>query len=187
MFADIYFWCLFLTELFLSSFTDLRSTACCSSRCPKLFHTKPQNTGHHPPDVGQAFGAKWHSDWIPAQVLFMWVEVLLVHLDHLASSPRQKVLTANTQEGQNTKLGQCSSPVMILIGTVCSPVVAVNGTRAGRPKLETFYPNVTEFNLRLPNRSTRYKLELAAINRVGSGEALVEELPHFTNEGLCSF
>lgn len=65
-------------------------------------------------------------------------------------------------------------------------VPAVNGSRTGRPKLETFYPNVTEFNLWLPNRSTRYKLELSALTRVGSGEVLVEELPHFTNEGFRS-
>lgn len=66
-------------------------------------------------------------------------------------------------------------------------VPAVNGSRTGRPKLETFYPNVTEFNLWLPSRSTRYKLELSALTRVGSGEVLVEELPHFTNEGFCPF
>ncbi|XP_075869311.1 neurofascin homolog (chicken) a isoform X9 [Nelusetta ayraudi] len=74
-----------------------------------------------------------------------------------------------------------SEPNGILIGYQLK-YYSLNGSRTGRPKLETFYPNVTEFNLWLPSRSTRYKLELSALTRVGSGEVLVEELPHFTNE-----
>ncbi|XP_074529042.1 neurofascin homolog (chicken) a isoform X17 [Halichoeres trimaculatus] len=58
----------------------------------------------------------------------------------------------------------------------------VNGSRAGRPQLETFYPNVTEFTIRLPDRSTRYRFYLSALTQVGSGEVFAEESPHFANE-----
>ncbi|XP_059185771.1 neurofascin homolog (chicken) a isoform X3 [Centropristis striata] len=59
---------------------------------------------------------------------------------------------------------------------------AVNGSRVGRPHLETFLPNVTEFTLRLPDRSTRYKFYLSALSQVGKGEVYAEESPHFANE-----
>ncbi|XP_055016120.1 neurofascin homolog (chicken) a isoform X2 [Boleophthalmus pectinirostris] len=58
----------------------------------------------------------------------------------------------------------------------------VNGSRGGRPLVETFPPNVTEFVLRLPERGTRYKLFLSARTQVGSGEVIAEEAPLFTNE-----
>ncbi|XP_039654946.1 neurofascin homolog (chicken) a isoform X26 [Perca fluviatilis] len=58
----------------------------------------------------------------------------------------------------------------------------VNGSRVGHPKLETFSPNVTEFTLRLPDRSTRYKFYLSALTQVGAGEVFAEESPHFANE-----
>ncbi|XP_065811485.1 neurofascin isoform X3 [Labrus bergylta] len=58
----------------------------------------------------------------------------------------------------------------------------VNGSRAGRPQLETFFPNVTEFTLRLPDRSTRYRFYLSALTQVGAGEVFAEESPHFANE-----
>ncbi|KAI4826877.1 hypothetical protein KUCAC02_030307 [Chaenocephalus aceratus] len=54
--------------------------------------------------------------------------------------------------------------------------------RVGRHQLETFLPNVTEFSLRLPDRSTRYKFFLSALTQVGAGEVFAEESPHFTNE-----
>lgn len=53
----------------------------------------------------------------------------------------------------------------------------------GRPQLETLLPNVTEFTLRLPDRSTRYKFYLSALTQVGAGEVFAEESPHFANEG----
>ena len=62
-------------------------------------------------------------------------------------------------------------------------VCVVNASRVGRPQLETFLPNVTEFSLRLPDRSTRYKFFLSALTQVGAGEVFAEESPHFTNEG----
>uniref|UniRef100_A0A672IQW0 Neurofascin homolog (chicken) a n=1 Tax=Salarias fasciatus TaxID=181472 RepID=A0A672IQW0_SALFA len=61
----------------------------------------------------------------------------------------------------------------------------VNGSRLGRPQLETFLPNVTDFAMRLSGRSTRYKFFLSALTQVGAGESIAEELPHFANEGEC--
>ncbi|XP_071351347.1 neurofascin homolog (chicken) a isoform X3 [Trachinotus anak] len=58
----------------------------------------------------------------------------------------------------------------------------INGSRIGRPQLETFPPNATDFSLRLPDRSTRYKFYLSALTQVGSGEVFAEESPHFANE-----
>ncbi|XP_061639734.1 neurofascin homolog (chicken) a isoform X19 [Phyllopteryx taeniolatus] len=58
----------------------------------------------------------------------------------------------------------------------------VNGSRQGRPRLETFLPNVTEFTLRLPDRSTRYNFYLSALTQVGAGEIFAEESPFFANE-----
>ncbi|XP_061543001.1 neurofascin homolog (chicken) a isoform X18 [Phycodurus eques] len=57
-----------------------------------------------------------------------------------------------------------------------------NGSRQGRPRLETFLPNVTEFTLRLPDRSTRYNFYLSALTQVGAGEIFAEESPFFANE-----
>ena len=62
-------------------------------------------------------------------------------------------------------------------------VCVVNGSKAGRATLETFLPNVTDFTLRLPDRSTRYRFHLSALSQVGAGEVFLEESPHFTNEG----
>ncbi|XP_019723205.1 neurofascin homolog (chicken) a isoform X13 [Hippocampus comes] len=59
---------------------------------------------------------------------------------------------------------------------------AANGSREGRPHLETFLPNVTEFTLRLPDRSTRYNFYLSALTAVGAGEVILEESPFFANE-----
>ncbi|KAG7229511.1 hypothetical protein INR49_031935 [Caranx melampygus] len=61
----------------------------------------------------------------------------------------------------------------------------VNGSRMGQQQVETFPPNVTDFTLRLPNRSVRYKFSLSALTQVGAGEVFSEESPHFTNEGEC--
>lgn len=47
----------------------------------------------------------------------------------------------------------------------------------------SFFPNETEYTMRLPDRFTRYKFSLSARTQVGSGEAYAEESPHFANEG----
>ncbi|KAL3977589.1 synapse differentiation-inducing protein 1 [Sarotherodon galilaeus] len=58
----------------------------------------------------------------------------------------------------------------------------VNGSKVGPFQLETFFPNVTEFFLLVPDRSSRYKFFLSALTQVGKGEDYAEESPHFTNE-----
>lgn len=67
----------------------------------------------------------------------------------------------------------------------CLWLCVVNGSHGGRPVLETFLPNMTEFTLRLPVRAARYKLFLSARTQVGFGEELAEEVHLFTNEGMC--
>ncbi|XP_036067801.1 neurofascin homolog (chicken) a isoform X15 [Oryzias melastigma] len=59
---------------------------------------------------------------------------------------------------------------------------AVNSSGSSRSKILTFQHNVTEFTLRLPDRSARYKLFLSALTQQGSGEVYAEESPHFSNE-----
>lgn len=59
----------------------------------------------------------------------------------------------------------------------------VNGSTVGQAQFETFFPNVTEFTLRLPDRSARYKFYLSAVTQVGSGEMFAKEMPRFANEG----
>lgn len=53
----------------------------------------------------------------------------------------------------------------------------------GQAHFETFLPNVTEFYLRLSDRSARYKFDLSAVTQVGSGEVFAKEMPRFANEG----
>uniref|UniRef100_A0A667XHA6 Neural cell adhesion molecule L1 n=1 Tax=Myripristis murdjan TaxID=586833 RepID=A0A667XHA6_9TELE len=61
--------------------------------------------------------------------------------------------------------------------------LTVNGSRLGRAQIETFLPNMTEFTLHIPDRSTRYRFILSALTKVGSGAPYREESPHFSNEG----
>ncbi|XP_061788181.1 neurofascin homolog (chicken) a isoform X9 [Nerophis lumbriciformis] len=58
----------------------------------------------------------------------------------------------------------------------------VNASREARPQIETFPPNTTEYTMRLPDRSTRYKFYLSALTQVGAGEVFPEDSPFFTNE-----
>uniref|UniRef100_A0A671UYG9 Neural cell adhesion molecule L1 n=1 Tax=Sparus aurata TaxID=8175 RepID=A0A671UYG9_SPAAU len=55
----------------------------------------------------------------------------------------------------------------------------------GQPQFKNLLPNETEFTLRLPDRSTRYKFFLSARTQEGAGEVFADESPHFTNEGYC--
>lgn len=64
-----------------------------------------------------------------------------------------------------------------------SLLFVVNGSRVGPAQFETFPPNVTEFTLRLPDRSTSYRFHLSAVTQVGSGEVFAKEMSRFTNEG----
>uniref|UniRef100_A0A3P9GZ20 Neural cell adhesion molecule L1 n=1 Tax=Oryzias latipes TaxID=8090 RepID=A0A3P9GZ20_ORYLA len=59
---------------------------------------------------------------------------------------------------------------------------AVNSSRPSSPTILTIPHNVTKHTLRLPDRSTRYKLFLSALTQQGSGEVFAEESPHFSNE-----
>ncbi|KAF0035479.1 hypothetical protein F2P81_013237 [Scophthalmus maximus] len=54
--------------------------------------------------------------------------------------------------------------------------------RIGELTLETFFPNVTDFTLRLPDRSTRYNFFLSALTQIGAGEVFAEESPPFANQ-----
>ncbi|KAK7916771.1 hypothetical protein WMY93_012532 [Mugilogobius chulae] len=88
------------------------------------------------------------------------------------------------RKGLDTLLLQWDKPLEpngILIGYQLK-YIPVNGSRGGRPLVETFLPNVTEFVLRLPDRMTRYKLFLSARTQVGAGQVIAEEAPLFTNE-----
>ncbi|XP_061905786.1 neurofascin homolog (chicken) a isoform X8 [Entelurus aequoreus] len=58
----------------------------------------------------------------------------------------------------------------------------VNASRDARSQIETFHPNMTEYTMRLPDRSTRYKFYLSALTQVGAGEVFPEDSPFFTNE-----
>lgn len=70
--------------------------------------------------------------------------------------------------------------ILLFFDCVC---LLVNSSRLGRPQLETFLPNVTEFTLRLPDRSTRYIFYMSALTQVGTGKVTAVESPYFANEG----
>ncbi|XP_060765997.1 neurofascin homolog (chicken) a isoform X3 [Neoarius graeffei] len=72
-------------------------------------------------------------------------------------------------------------PNGILIGYTLQ-YKTVNGTQEGNVQVLSFFPNETEYTMRLPDRFTRYKFSLSARTQVGSGEAYAEESPHFANE-----
>ncbi|XP_055364735.1 neurofascin homolog (chicken) a isoform X5 [Betta splendens] len=58
----------------------------------------------------------------------------------------------------------------------------VNGSTLGKTQMQTFSRNMTNYTVRLPDRSTRYKFYLSARTQVGAGEVYAEESPHFANE-----
>ncbi|XP_048110064.1 neurofascin homolog (chicken) a isoform X2 [Alosa alosa] len=60
----------------------------------------------------------------------------------------------------------------------------VNGTQVGKEQVKSFHPNVTSFDLHVPDRHTRYKFFLAAFTPAGSGEVSSDESPNFSNEEL---
>uniref|UniRef100_A0A8C5GNP4 Neural cell adhesion molecule L1 n=1 Tax=Gouania willdenowi TaxID=441366 RepID=A0A8C5GNP4_GOUWI len=45
----------------------------------------------------------------------------------------------------------------------------VNGSKEGTPQVETFFPNMTQFTLSLPDRAVSYKFFLSALTQVGHG------------------
>ncbi|XP_066526712.1 neurofascin homolog (chicken) a isoform X2 [Hoplias malabaricus] len=62
----------------------------------------------------------------------------------------------------------------------------VNGTQVGSQQIQSFFPNDTEYTIRLPDPFSRYKFYLSARTQVGSGEVYAEESPHFANEGFMT-
>ncbi|KAK3512415.1 hypothetical protein QTP70_009841 [Hemibagrus guttatus] len=72
-------------------------------------------------------------------------------------------------------------PNGILIGYTLQ-YKTVNGTQEGNLQVMSFFPNETDYTMRLPDRFTRFKFYLSARTQVGSGEVYAEESPHFTNE-----
>ncbi|XP_060766007.1 neurofascin homolog (chicken) a isoform X13 [Neoarius graeffei] len=76
-------------------------------------------------------------------------------------------------------------PNGILIGYTLQ-YKTVNGTQEGNVQVLSFFPNETEYTMRLPDRFTRYKFSLSARTQVGSGEAYAEESPHFANEAYST-
>uniref|UniRef100_A0A8C5GPG7 Neurofascin-like n=1 Tax=Gouania willdenowi TaxID=441366 RepID=A0A8C5GPG7_GOUWI len=63
----------------------------------------------------------------------------------------------------------------------------VNGSKEGTPQVETFFPNMTQFTLSLPDRAVSYKFFLSALTQVGHGVVVAEESPPFANEGKSHF
>ncbi|XP_053082941.1 neurofascin homolog (chicken) a isoform X12 [Pangasianodon hypophthalmus] len=76
-------------------------------------------------------------------------------------------------------------PNGILIGYTLQ-YKTVNGTQEGNLQILSFFPNETEYTMRLPDRFTRYKFYLSARTQVGSGEVYAEESPHFANEAYST-
>ncbi|XP_053530062.1 neurofascin homolog (chicken) a isoform X3 [Ictalurus punctatus] len=76
-------------------------------------------------------------------------------------------------------------PNGILIGYTLQ-YKTVNGTEEGKLQVLSFFPNETEYTMRLPDRFTRYKFYLSARTQVGSGEVYAEESPHFANEAYIT-
>ncbi|XP_058230145.1 neurofascin homolog (chicken) a isoform X14 [Hemibagrus wyckioides] len=76
-------------------------------------------------------------------------------------------------------------PNGILIGYTLQ-YKTVNGTQEGNLQVMSFFPNETDYTMRLPDRFTRYKFYLSARTQVGSGEVYAEESPHFTNEAYST-
>ncbi|XP_036956828.1 neurofascin homolog (chicken) a isoform X15 [Acanthopagrus latus] len=77
--------------------------------------------------------------------------------------------------------GKPLEPNGILVGYLLK-YQTVNGTRLGHPQFKNLLPNETEFTLRLPDRSVRYKFFLSARTQEGAGEVFADESPHFANE-----
>lgn len=117
------------------------------------------------------------------------VEIVIFKCSHSGTAPVW--LYRNVREIHETNTALDTTEMMIaafkwstkLNDNVCVCVCVVNGSKVGPFQLETFFPNVTEFFLRVPDRSSRYKFFLSALTQVGKGEDYAEESPHFTNEG----
>ncbi|XP_053725347.1 neurofascin homolog (chicken) a isoform X5 [Synchiropus splendidus] len=95
--------------------------------------------------------------------------------------PQSFRIRRKTSDSLHLQWSKPLEPNGLLIGYQLKYQV-VNGSRVGHPKMETFLPNMTEFSLRLPEPSTRYRFSLSALTQEGAGKAFAGESPPFTNE-----
>ncbi|XP_037388349.1 neurofascin homolog (chicken) a isoform X9 [Pygocentrus nattereri] len=155
--------------------------------------TKEKKTKGFYSDVSQSTGIL--TDLIPYSKYSMY----MVIANSKFEGPHSKIVEFETKEGvpgapkffkivqRNTdtihlEWDKPLEPNGILIGYTLK-YNTVNGTQVGSQQVQSFFPNETEYTIRLPDRFTRYKFYLSARTQVGSGEVYAEESPHFANEG----
>ncbi|XP_037388354.1 neurofascin homolog (chicken) a isoform X14 [Pygocentrus nattereri] len=154
--------------------------------------TKEKKTKGFYSDVSQSTGIL--TDLIPYSKYSMY----MVIANSKFEGPHSKIVEFETKEGvpgapkffkivqRNTdtihlEWDKPLEPNGILIGYTLK-YNTVNGTQVGSQQVQSFFPNETEYTIRLPDRFTRYKFYLSARTQVGSGEVYAEESPHFANE-----
>uniref|UniRef100_A0A3Q3GKL2 Neural cell adhesion molecule L1 n=1 Tax=Kryptolebias marmoratus TaxID=37003 RepID=A0A3Q3GKL2_KRYMA len=108
--------------------------------------------------------------------------VIFTTKEDVPDAPRYFRINRRSMDTIHLKWDKPLEPNGIIIGYQLN-YQTVNGSRLGPLKIETFQPNETQFTLRVPDRSTRYKFMLSARTQKGAGEVFSEESPHFTNEG----
>ncbi|XP_037388345.1 neurofascin homolog (chicken) a isoform X5 [Pygocentrus nattereri] len=158
--------------------------------------TKEKKTKGFYSDVSQSTGIL--TDLIPYSKYSMY----MVIANSKFEGPHSKIVEFETKEGvpgapkffkivqRNTdtihlEWDKPLEPNGILIGYTLK-YNTVNGTQVGSQQVQSFFPNETEYTIRLPDRFTRYKFYLSARTQVGSGEVYAEESPHFANEVIDS-
>ncbi|XP_062843137.1 neurofascin homolog (chicken) a isoform X4 [Trichomycterus rosablanca] len=62
----------------------------------------------------------------------------------------------------------------------------VNGTQVGSPQFLNFFPNKTDYTIRLPDRFTHYRFNLSARTQVGPGEVFSVESPQFSSDDFIT-
>ncbi|XP_062843149.1 neurofascin homolog (chicken) a isoform X15 [Trichomycterus rosablanca] len=62
----------------------------------------------------------------------------------------------------------------------------VNGTQVGSPQFLNFFPNKTDYTIRLPDRFTHYRFNLSARTQVGPGEVFSVESPQFSSDAYSN-
>ncbi|XP_037831045.1 neurofascin homolog (chicken) a isoform X3 [Kryptolebias marmoratus] len=107
--------------------------------------------------------------------------VIFTTKEDVPDAPRYFRINRRSMDTIHLKWDKPLEPNGIIIGYQLN-YQTVNGSRLGPLKIETFQPNETQFTLRVPDRSTRYKFMLSARTQKGAGEVFSEESPHFTNE-----
>uniref|UniRef100_A0A3B4C6R0 Neural cell adhesion molecule L1 n=1 Tax=Pygocentrus nattereri TaxID=42514 RepID=A0A3B4C6R0_PYGNA len=159
--------------------------------------TKEKKTKGFYSDVSQSTGIL--TDLIPYSKYSMY----MVIANSKFEGPHSKIVEFETKEGvpgapkffkivqRNTdtihlEWDKPLEPNGILIGYTLK-YNTVNGTQVGSQQVQSFFPNETEYTIRLPDRFTRYKFYLSARTQVGSGEVYAEESPHFANEDALVF